>query len=68
MLQPPLENDLSEGVPPAAAGGLQSAIVQGTLLYASELTWNGGKGMEGEYRRTVNLMERAALGVFPSTP
>ena len=29
------------GVPPAAARNLQAAIVQGTMLYASELTWNG---------------------------
>ena len=31
------------GVPPAAARSLQAAIVQGTMLYASELTWNGKK-------------------------
>ena len=29
------------GVPPASARNLQAAIVQGTMLYASELTWNG---------------------------
>ena len=38
------------GAVPAAARGLQSAIVQGILLYASELTWNGGRGVEGEYQ------------------
>ena len=30
-------------VPPAATRNLQSVIVQGTMLYASELTWKGGK-------------------------
>ena len=29
------------GVLPAAGRGLQAAIVQGTMLYAVELTWNG---------------------------
>ena len=29
------------GVPPASARNLQAAIVQGTMLYTSELTWNG---------------------------
>ena len=29
------------GMPPASARNLQAAIVQGTMLYASELTWNG---------------------------
>lgn len=38
------------GVPLAAARNLQMAIVQGTMLYASELTRNGGAGMEGEYQ------------------
>ena len=33
----------------ASARNLQASIVQGTLLYAAELTWNGRKGMEGEY-------------------
>lgn len=35
------------GVLPAAARNLQSAIVQGNMLYASELTWDGHKGVEG---------------------
>ena len=36
------------GVPPPAAGNLQSAIVQGTMLYATELTWNGKENVERE--------------------
>ena len=56
------------GVPPAAARNLQAAIVQGTMLYASELTWNGEKGVEDEYQLAINRMSRAALGAFPSTP
>ena len=36
------------GDPPASARKLQMSIIQGTMLYASELTWNGGKGVEGE--------------------
>ena len=26
------------------------AIIQGTMLYASELTWSGGGKVEGEYQ------------------
>ena len=37
------------------------AIVQGTMLYASELTWNGKKGLEGEYQKAINRMGRATL-------
>ena len=37
------------GVPPAASRNLQSAIVQGTMLYAAEQTWEGQKGVEDEY-------------------
>ena len=56
------------GVPPAAARNLQAAIVQGTMLYASELTWNGKSTVEEEYQLAINRMSRAALGAFPSTP
>ena len=35
------------GVPPASARNVQAAIVQGTMLYASELTWNGQDEVEG---------------------
>ena len=38
------------GEPPAAARNLQAAVVQGTRLYASELTWNGRNGVEDEYQ------------------
>ena len=44
------------------------AIIQGTMLYASELTWGGGKGVEGEYQAAINRMGRATLGAFRSTP
>ena len=44
------------------------AIVQGTMLSASELTWNGGKGVEGEHQRAISRMGRNTLGVFRSTP
>ena len=50
------------GVPPAAARNLQSAIVQGTMLYASELTWNGRDNVEKEYQLAINRMSRASLG------
>ena len=36
-------------------------IVLRTMLYASELNWNGGKGVEGEYQRAI-------LGALRSTP
>ena len=58
----------AHGVPPASARDLQSAVVQGTLLYAAELTWNGRRGMEGEYQAAINRMGHASLGVFRSTP
>ena len=56
------------GVPPAATRNLQAAIVQETILYASELTWNGGKEVEEEYQLAINRMGRASLGAFQSTP
>ena len=34
------------GVPLASARNIQAAIVQGTMLYASELTGNGRGGVE----------------------
>ena len=30
------------------------AVVQGTLLYAVELTWNSQRDMEGEYQAIIN--------------
>ena len=56
------------GVPPASARNLQAAIVQGTMLYASELTWNGQDRVEGPYQLAINRMARATLGVQQSTP
>ena len=57
------------GVPPAAALNLQMAIVQGTMLYASELTWNGGWGWRANiYQGATNRIGRATLGVFQSAP
>ena len=38
------------------------------MLYASELTWAGQKGVEGEYQRAINRMARSTLGAFRSTP
>ena len=52
----------------ALARILQMAIIQGTMLYTSELTWNGGKGVEGEYQAAINRMGRATLGAYRSTP
>ena len=40
-------------------------IVQGTMLYATELTWNSGKGMEGECQAAISRMGRASLGAAP---
>ena len=44
------------------------APVQETMLYASELTWNSGKGVNGDYQMAINRMCRATLGVLRSTP
>ena len=44
------------------------ALVQGTMLYAAELTWSGQKSIEGEYQRAINRMARSTLGAFRSTP
>ena len=41
------------------------AIVQGTVLCASELTWNGGVG---EHQRAINRTGKSTLGAFRSTP
>ena len=56
------------GVPPASARNLQAAIVQGTMLYASELTWNSQDRAEKPYQLATNRMARATLGVHQSTP
>ena len=56
------------GVPPPAARNLQTAIVQGTMLYAAELACSGQKGVEREYQWAINRMGRSTLGAFRSTP
>ena len=56
------------GVPPASARNLQMALVQGTMLYAAELTWSGRSGAEGEYQRAINRRARSTLGALRSTP
>ena len=56
------------GVPPASARNLQMALVQGTMLYAAELTWSGQRNIEGEYQQAINRMARSTLGAFRSTP
>ena len=38
------------------------------MLYAAELAWNGGRGVEGEYQRAINRMGRSTLGAFQSPP
>ena len=44
------------------------AIVQGTMLYVSELTWNGRMGMEREYQAAISRMGRAKIGALRSAP
>ena len=56
------------GVPPASARNLQAAIVQGTMLYASEQTWNDQDKVEGPYQLALNRMARVTPGVHQSTP
>ena len=56
------------GVPPGSARTLSMSLVQGTMLYGAELTWNGQRGVEGEYQRAINRMARSTLGAFRSTP
>ena len=37
------------------------AVVQGTVLYGVELTWNGKKGVAREYQDANNRMGRSPL-------
>ena len=37
------------GAPPGSARTLPMPLVQGTMLYGAELTWNGQRGVEGEH-------------------
>jgi hypothetical protein len=55
-------------VPPASARNLQVAIVQSTMLYGSELTWNGKEPQAKDYQLAINRMAHRTLGVFRSTP
>ena len=50
------------GVPPAAARNLLTSIVQGTMLYAAELTWRGQKGVEKKHQTAINRLGRSTLG------
>lgn len=68
-----LESDASvnkHGALSALARNLRLAVIQGTLLYASEITWVGesSAGMEREYQRVISALGRATLGAFKSTP
>lgn len=56
------------GVPPISARHLQEAIVSSTLIYGSEVTWRGQRGMETSVQKSINRMARATLGALPSTP
>ena len=56
------------GIPPTSARNLQTSIIQGTMLYAAELTRRGEKKMESDYQLAINRMERATTGTFRSTP
>ena len=60
--------DARHGVPPLAARHLQEAIIGSTLMYESEVTWRGQRGMGRTFQRSINRMSRATLGVLPSTP
>lgn len=39
-----------------------------TLMYGVEVTWRGQRKMEASFRKSINRMERPALGVLPPTP
>ena len=41
---------------------LQMAIIQGTMLYAAELTGKRQRGIEGEHQAAINLMGEQPLG------
>jgi len=56
------------GIPPSSARNLQTAIIQSTMIYASELTWTGKGPMEREYQLAINQMARNTLGCLPSIP
>ena len=39
------------------------AVVQGTILYVSEQTWNGRLGMEVKYQAAINRMGELPYGL-----
>jgi hypothetical protein len=54
--------------PPASAYNLQLVIVQSTMLYGTELTWNGRQPQARDYQLAINRMARGTLRVFRLTP
>lgn len=51
-------------VPSASSKNLQMSLVQGTMLYAAELTWNGQRSVEGEYQH--GQIRPLGLQAYPS--
>jgi len=47
---------------PAMARTLQTAIIQSTMLYGEELTWDGKKTHSQQYQLAINRMARSTLG------
>ena len=56
------------GVPPVSYHDLQMTIVQGTMFYTAELTWNGKENVADEYQKAISRMGCATLGAYQSTP
>jgi len=56
------------GTPLATARTLQTAIIQSTILYGAELTWDGKKTHAQQYQLAINRMARSTLGALQSTP
>ena len=55
-------------VPPLSARHLQEAIVGSTLMYGTEVTWQGQGFMQDSIQKAINRMMRSSLGVLRSTP
>ena len=56
------------GIPPASARALQMAIIHGSMLYGTELTWMGQREMAREFQLVINRMARGTTGCFRDTP
>jgi hypothetical protein len=56
------------GVPPASARNIQIAIIQSTIMYGAELSWNGKKPEAKDYQLGINRRARGTRGMLPSTP